>query len=133
MATSKALRATSDELMRDLAALSGLEEEKRTLPLDDPRLLEIASQVEVIAARILSGSRRQSALAKEGVASGESAASINDVPRPMTAILAEWREVERRAAEATPGSAEAAQLEVIATRLREEYREAFDRASRSDK
>ncbi|HEY5629671.1 MAG TPA: hypothetical protein VIR16_09190 [Candidatus Limnocylindrales bacterium] len=132
MATSKALRATSDELMRDLAALSGLEEEKRTLPLDDPRLVEIASQVEVIAARILNGSRRQSALAKEGVAAGESAASINDVPRPMSAILAEWREVERRAAEATPGSAEAAQLEVITTRLREEYREAFDRASRSD-
>jgi hypothetical protein len=131
MSTSKALRATSDALMRDLAALSGLEAEKRTLSLDDPRLVEIAREVEAIAARILSGSRRQSALAREGVGPNEGAASINDVSRPIAAILAEWREVERQAADATPGSAQAAQLEVIATRLREEYREAFDRASRS--
>ncbi len=131
MATSKALRATSDELMRDLAELSGLEEEKRTLPLDDPRLVEIAAQVEVIAARILSGSRRQSALVREGVGPTESAASINEVHRPMAAILAEWREVERRLADATPGTAETAQLEVLASRLREECREAFARASGS--
>lgn len=131
MGTSKALRATSDELMRDLAALSGLEEEKRTLSLDDPRLVEIAAQVEVIAARILNGSRRQSALAREGVGPGESAASINDIPRPIAAILAEWREVERRLADATPGTAELAQLEVLESRLREEYREAFARASGS--
>ena len=128
MAASKALRATSDELMRDLATLSGLEEEKRTLPLDDPRLVEIAAQVEVIAARILNGSRRQSAIAREGFGPNESAASINDVPRSIAAILEEWREGERRAADATRGSAEAAQLEVLASRLREEYREAFARA-----
>ena len=117
--------------MRDLAMLSGLEEEKRTLPLDDPRLVEIAAQVEVIAARILNGSRRQSAIAREGFGPNESAASIKDVPRPTSAILEEWREVERCAADATPGSAEAAQLEVLASRLREEYREAFARAARS--
>ena len=49
----------------------------------------------------------------------------------MAAILAEWREAARRPADATPGTAELAQLEVLASRLREEYREAFARASGS--
>lgn len=123
------LRATSDKLVRDLAALSALEEEKRTLPLDDPRLLEIAEQVQVIAGRVLAGSERQTALAKEVADTPAGGSSIDAVLRAPAAILAEWREAERRLADVPEGSAEAAEIRILADRLRDEYGEAYRRAS----
>jgi hypothetical protein len=117
------LRATSDELLRDLEALGVLEDEKRTLPLDDPRLVEIAEQVEAIAARVLAGSERQTILSRAAADEPASGSSIDAVHRPLSTILAEWREVERRAATVPEGSAEAAEIEVLASRLRREYRE----------
>ena len=119
------LRATSDELLLDLEALGILEEEKRTLPLDDPRLVEIAEQVEAIAARVLAGSERQTALSRMAAEEPASGDSIEDVRRPLSTILAEWREVERRGADVPDGSSEAAEIEILTARLREEYREAF--------
>ena len=126
------LRATSDELLRDLEALVTLEDEKRSLPLDDPRLLEIAEQVEVIAARVLAGSARQTSLAVEASEAASTSTSIDDVRRPLAAILADWREGERRAAAAPEGSAEAAEIEVLASRLRREYREAYEKRATAD-
>jgi hypothetical protein len=119
------LRATSDALLRDLEALGVLEEEKRTLPLDDPRLVEIAEQVESIAGRVLERTERQTILSRAAAAEPASGSSIDDVRRPIATILADWREVERRAVQAPEGSAEAAELEVLSLRLRQECREAF--------
>ncbi len=119
------LRATSDGLLRDLEALSVLEEEKRTLPLDDPRLVEIAEQVEAIAGRVLVRTEQQTILSRAVAERPADGTSIADVRRPLATILAEWREVERRAADAPEGSAEAAEIEVLALRLRQEYREAY--------
>ena len=119
------LRATSDGLLRDLEALSVLEEEKRTLPLDDPRLVEIAEQVEAIASRVLERTERQTILSRAAAEEPADGTSIEDVVRPLATILAEWREVERRGAGAPEGSAEAAEIEVLALRLRQEYREAY--------
>jgi hypothetical protein len=120
------LRATSDALLRDLEALGVLEERKRTLALDDPRLVEIAMQVEAIAGRVLARTERQTilsqAVATEAPAGG---ASIDDVRRSISTILAEWREVERRGLDAPAGSAEAAEIEVLSLRLRQECRDAF--------
>jgi len=127
MSVPNDLRATSDALLRDLEALSVLEEEKRTLPLDDPRLVEIAEQVEAIAARVLAGTERQTTLSRAVAEEPSGGDSIEDVRRPLSAILADWREVERRGATAPEGSAEAAEIEVLASRLRQEYREAFAR------
>lgn len=124
------LRATSEELLRDLEALGVLEDEKRTLPLDDPRLVEIAEQVEAIAARILAGSELQTSLSRAAAAEPASGTSIEDVRRPLSTILAEWREVERRRRDAPDGSAEAAEIEVLASRLRREYRDGFSRQAR---
>lgn len=121
------LRAASDALLRDLEALAALEDEKRTLPLDDPRLVELAERIEAIAVRVLAGSERQTSLAKAAVVTQPDAPSIEAVVRPLPAILAEWREVERRAAAVEEGSAEAAELQVITTRLRAEYAEAHRR------
>ena len=125
MSVPNDLRATSDALLRDLEALGVLEEEKRTLPLDDPRLVEIAVQVEAIAGRVLAGSERQTSLSRAAAEEPASMTSIEDVRRPLATILAEWREVERRGADAPEGAAEAAEIEVLASRLRQEYREAF--------
>jgi hypothetical protein len=127
MSVPNDLRATSDALLRDLEALGVLEDEKRTLPLDDPRLVEIAEQVEAIAGRVLAGSERQTTLSRAAAREIPSGDSIEDVRRPLSAILADWREVERRAAAAPEGSAEAAEVDILAARLRQEYREAFAR------
>ena len=51
------------------------------------------------------------------------------MPRPIQAILADWREAERRSAAAVPGSAEALEAEALEDRLREEYRRAHEAAS----
>jgi hypothetical protein len=127
MSVPTSLRATSDSLVRDLAALSALEGEKRSLPMDDPRLVEIAEQVELIAARVLAGTERQTVLAKELADMPAGGSTIADVQRAPSAILEEWRDAERRLAEAPDGSAEATELRILADRLRAEYGEAYRR------
>ena len=47
------LRDTSDAVMRDLEALSALEEEKRALHPGDPRLLDFATRIRSLADRLL--------------------------------------------------------------------------------
>ena len=130
METGPALRETSDALLRDLDVLVTLEEEKRTLEPGDARLVELAGRIEAIAQRILSGSVRQHQLTQAvnaQVEAGSSSApdtSIDQTPRPVQAVLAEWREAERRMVAAEPGSGEAAEAEARVNRLRQEYRQA---------
>ena len=126
MSTRNDLRATSDALLRDLEALAVLEDQKRTLALDDPRLVELAVQVEEIAGRVLARTERQTILSQAAAAEAPGGgATIDDVRRPISTILAEWREVERRGLDAPAGSAEAAGIEILSLRLRQECREAF--------
>jgi hypothetical protein len=133
---SNALRETSDALLRDLDVLTALEEEKRGLAPGDPRLVDLAGRVQEIAARILAGSVREHQLTQSAnleVATGAPnapTATINETPRSMVAILAEWRDAERRAAAAEPGSSEEAESRALADTLRQEYGRAYDRANR---
>lgn len=137
MKTGDALRQTSDALMRDLDVLVTLEEEKRSLEPGDNRLVELAGRIEEIAQRILSGSVRQHQLTQtvnaqvEAGSSGAPQASIDETPRPIQAVLTDWRDAERRAAAAEPGSAEAAEADALVSSLREEYRRAHDVVSRN--
>lgn len=129
--TAAGLRATSDALMRDLEVLAAIEDEKRTLPPGDPRLVELAQRVEGVARRVLSSTVRQRKLTEVGNEQAETAspgtpvASIDETPRPIAEILAEWRAAERRAAAAEPGSAEAAEARALGDHHREEYRRAL--------
>ena len=129
--TAADLRATSDALMRDLEVLATIEDEKRTLPPGDPRLVELAQRVEDIARRVLSSTVRQRKLTEVGNEQVEAAApdtpvaSIDETPRPIAEILAQWRAAERRAAAAEPGSAEAAEARALGDHHREEYRRAL--------
>jgi hypothetical protein len=121
---TSALRATSDALLRDLEVLTALEEEKRSLPLDDPQVAELSDRIEDIAQRILASSTHQRQLSDE-----VTGAPIEAQPRPVAAILAEWRDAERARAQAEPGSAEALEADLRVRRARDEYRAAFDAAS----
>jgi hypothetical protein len=135
--TRQALRETSDALLRDLEVLTALEEEKRGLKAGDPRLVELAGRVEEIAERILGGTVRQHQLSQianvqvELGSPGGPTGTIEETPRTLTAILAEWREAERRLSTADPGSADFAEARAIAEALREEYRRAYEAARRS--
>ena len=136
MDTAHALRETSDALLRDLDVLVAIEEEKRTLEPGDPRLVELAQRVDDIARRVLGGTGRQrdlTRLANAQVEAGDASApegSIEATPRPIASILGDWRDAERRAAAAEPGSAEAAEADALVDRLRAEYRTAQDAARR---
>jgi hypothetical protein len=129
--TAADLRATSDALMRDLEVLAAIEDEKRTLPPGDPRLVELAKRVEDVAHRVLSSTVRQRKLTEVGHEQVEAAepgtpvSSTDETPRAIADILAEWRAAERRAAAAEPGSADEAEAGALADHHREEYRRAL--------
>jgi hypothetical protein len=127
--TSLRLRATSDALLRDLEALGALEDEKRSVLPSDPRLTELAARIHEIAARVLARSAHQQELTKLVAADPEAVEDlpIEDVDRSPAAILAEWRSAEQRAAVVDQASPEAEELRILADRLREEYRAAFER------
>jgi len=129
--TQHELRLTSDSLLRDLDALTQLEEEKRQVPQGDARLVDIASRIEELAHRVLQQTQRQAALseqvrreAERGDAPAE--ATIADARRNLGGILAEWRAAERDAQDAEPGSVAGIEARARADRLRDEYRQAFD-------
>ena len=133
--TGSALRATSDALLADLQALEELERQKRELEPDDPKMLETARRVETIARRLLGQSVRQrelSAVASDLAATGhpETPRSIEATPREIHQILADWRDAERRARDAEPGSHEAQTAEADLARFRDEYRSAHESARR---
>jgi hypothetical protein len=130
--SSEDLRSVSDALLHDLEALVVAEQEKREVAPDDPRLVELADQVDMLARRVLGLTERQQDIvtevhdqATEG-GPGAPTESIEDTIRPIGTILAEWRAAEREAMTADPGSARAREARVNADRLRDEYRRAYE-------
>ena len=136
--TGRALRDTSDQLVRDLEALSTLEEEKRQLSPDDERFVDLAARIESIAMRVLVASGRQRELTEQmhqaanERSPGSPAESIEETARPISAILSDWRDAERRLEGVEPGSAEEREVEVLVEQLREEYRQAHEAARREN-
>jgi hypothetical protein len=134
--TGDALRRTSDALLRDIEALLQLEEEKRSIDPGDPRLVDLASRIELVAKRVLASStseRAQTQLIHELTETGSPAAPdtpIEDTPRSMEAILSAWRQAERQLDNAVPGSAESTEAQLLVDQLREEYRRAHEDALR---
>jgi hypothetical protein len=136
--TGRALRDTSDELIRDLEALATLEEEKRQIAPDDTRVVDLATRIETIAMRVLVASGRQRELteqihrmADEGSPANPTP-SIEATPRLISAILADWRDAERRLEGTESGSAEEREVEILVEKLRDEYRVAHEAARREN-
>jgi hypothetical protein len=131
------LRETSDALLANLDRLRELEVEKRQLPLDSPRLVELATEIEVLASTVLRTTDRQTDLAKittkrAGQDGFDGTTTIEKLPpaRDVHAVLAEWREAERRLADLPADSTDAAIARSEIRALREEYRRAHDAAAR---
>ena len=137
MSIEPELHATSDALLANLDRLRELEMEKRRTPLESPRLVELSDEIERLAATVLGASDVQADLARlaetlvdkgelAGTTSIESMADTRDVH----AVLADWRDTERRLAEVEGGSVEATRLRARIEVLRAEYRRAHEAAAR---
>jgi len=127
------LRDTSDALLANLDRLRALEQEKRQLPLDSPRLVELATQIESLAATVLGTTDRQTRLATAVVERGNAPdVSIEELTpaRDVHSVLADWRDAERRLAALPADSNDATVLRAEIGALREEYRRAHDDAAR---
>jgi hypothetical protein len=135
MELEQELRSTSDELLRRLERLRELEVEKRNLKPGTEHFRAIARDIEMLAAGVLTKTVEQEQLADESLelrrATGSAAPPIVDVPpvREPSAILAEWREAERRLADAPAGTIEHDEARAEVDRLRDEYRRAYRAAS----
>ena len=128
------LRTASDLLLRDLEALMGLEDKKRTLSPDDPVMLELAAQIRELASRVLTDTKAQEVLAQRVSieSEGADAPPIEDTPRSIPTILAAWRDAERRLDGLAPETPEAQALRVQVDNLRAEYRRAHEERDRRD-
>jgi hypothetical protein len=132
------LHATSDAVLANLDRLRALELEKRKLPIGSPRLVDLANEIEQLAATVLGATDLQTDLAKEAAAKvreGDLApdATIESMavaPRDVHAVLADWREAERRLGEVDGSSAEASRLHEQIEGYRREYRRAHEAAVR---
>ncbi|HSH21021.1 MAG TPA: hypothetical protein VK992_00185 [Candidatus Caenarcaniphilales bacterium] len=124
------LRYTSDEMMRALERLRLLETRKRKMKPGTDAFQKLAKEVEELAGRVFFHTQEQERLATESVELVEAALidphPIDEVPpnRQLQIILSEWRDAERRLAEATPGTVQASDANADIERLRLEYRRA---------
>lgn len=137
MSIDPELRAASDALLANLDRLRALEEEKRSLPLGSPRLVELAGEIEQLAATVLGASDIQENLARltrtmvlEGEAPADGSIETMDAARDVHSVLADWREAERQLAEYSPDSQEAGSLRAQIEIFKMEYRRALDAATR---
>jgi hypothetical protein len=62
------LRATAEDIAADAARLTAIEDEKARLGTDDPRLVELSTEGEAIARRLVHKTVAESELATEALA-----------------------------------------------------------------
>jgi hypothetical protein len=130
--TGQAMRATSDALLAQIEELAVLERAKRDLDPSDPALVQVSRRIEILAGHVLGATTEERLLTQQAQletviqAPGAPTEPINETePRHAHEILADWRDAERRAAAAAPGSPEAAAAAHDIDRLRFEYQRVF--------
>jgi hypothetical protein len=114
------LQRSSTAFLADLDELEEMERRKAAMSPDDPARPDLARAIEDRATILLGRSAYQRRLAVEGFRQSDIAR-----PRPVSAVLADWRDAERRLMEAR-SSLERAMDD--SERYRSEYRTAFDAA-----
>ena len=132
------LHAASDAVLTTLDRLRSLELEKRRLPIGSPRVVELAAEIERLAAEVLGTTDVQKDLAHiaaDQVRPGRLEAdttieSMAPAPRDVHTVLGEWRDAERRLVDLAPGSVDHDRLRDEIETLRSEYRRAHDAALR---
>jgi len=131
------LRSSSDEMLRTLEQLERLEREKRLEEPGTPRFVDLATEVERLAALIFKQTGRQQQLAEVSHAAARRGADLTPIEaivthRDVSAILADWRDAERRMASSSIDSAEHGKAAADVRRLREEYHQAHKAQSNAD-
>lgn len=128
MTFEQQLRMASDTLMGALDQMHELETEKRLVPAGSRRFVELARKVDDLALQILRHSELQESMAETLDERREAGGGVSrpiemmPTPRSRTQILSDWREAERRLAQADIGSVAGADAASDVRRLREEYR-----------
>ena len=122
------LRAASDAVLLLQSSVGQLERQKRGVDPTDARFLELAAAVTEAAQALIDFTTGEEAWARAAVTSNDASLSSIGETMPeasLSAILDEWRTVERELDAAIPGSPEAIRLFEKFTRLRDTYLEAF--------
>ena len=129
----RSLELTSDQLLERLDLLEQLEAERRMLMADDPRSDAIEDQIAELASQVLEASARQRDTGHAVLrAAPDERRSLDQVPpRELPAILGEWRDAERQAMTAPPGSLAGRTARADVERLRDEHARAHASAARS--
>ena len=132
MSVEQQLRLASDTLMAALDQLHDLEAEKRRIPAGSERFVELARKVDDLALQILRHTEYQETVAETleerreaGGGVSRPIEQIKPEPRPLTEILSDWRDAERRLAAADLSSPDAAEAASRIRELREEYRNTY--------
>ncbi len=127
--TDGAARATSDELMSALAELADTETRKRSVPTDSPEFLRLAQAADDAGRMVarwtgaqLEAATQAVSLVRQGAMSGTPIEQV--APRPLSKILARWREAQHRLRVAGPGTAEELEAASDLAYLADEYQEA---------
>jgi hypothetical protein len=119
------LRATSDQLLLAIDAVSVLERQKRGVEPGDDQFVQLAKDVRVAAEALLTLAHGEEEVARElhAAPEGRPMPTIEETAGPpsLARTLERWREVERRIADAKPGSDEAGRLLIEFEQLRREY------------
>ena len=133
MDTGGQLRSVSDELLGALEQLRALETEKRSVSPSSRRFKRLAHEVERLAESLAVTVAEQVELGDEAEeereASGRPAVPIDEIPRDVATILAEWRDAERRLLLTAADSDEQRTARADVERLKSEYQGAHRQAS----
>ena len=133
MDTEGQLRSVSDELLGALEQLRALETEKRSVSPSSRRFKRLAHEVERLAESLAVTVAEQVELGDEAEeereASGRPAVPIDEIPRDVATILAEWRDAERRLLLTAADSDEQRTARADVERLKSEYQGAHRQAS----
>jgi hypothetical protein len=124
------LRSVSDEMLTTLDQLARLEGEKRAAKPGTPRFVNLASEIEKLAALVFAQTNTQHTLAeqtRDAALVGVELAPIEALPpmRDVSVILTEWRAAERTLASSAMETAEHAKAAADVLRLRNEYHRAY--------
>lgn len=121
------LRAASDAIVLLLTEIRQLERHKRYIPPAEDRFDEVARNVRSVAETLAEFTKQQEAWAGVATADRDDLEAIEQAENapPLSALLEQWRAVERQLDSAPPGTPEATRLFAEFERIRDEYMAAF--------
>jgi hypothetical protein len=130
------LRGASDAILLLLTEVSQLERHKRGIPPGEDRFDDVAGAVRVAAGALAEFTKREEEWGRIATEDRTELGTIDESENTasLTAILDQWRAVERQLDETPPGTPEGMRLFAEFERLRDEYMAAFRvrEAGRSD-